>query len=87
MAEGARLESVFTGNRNVGSNPTPSAIIPKRTALRREFAARKREEFAALFTQPLQRARPPWPLHLDRRQSQAGFPVVFHDRSLRMFRR
>ena len=25
MAEGARLESVFTGNRNVGSNPTPSA--------------------------------------------------------------
>ena len=26
MAEGARLESVFTGNRNVGSNPTPSAI-------------------------------------------------------------
>ena len=28
MAEGARLESVFTGNRNVGSNPTPSAIAP-----------------------------------------------------------
>ena len=27
MAEGARLESVFTGNRNVGSNPTPSATI------------------------------------------------------------
>ena len=27
MAEGARLESVFTGNRNVGSNPTLSAII------------------------------------------------------------
>ena len=27
MAEGARLESVFTGNRNVGSNPTPSANI------------------------------------------------------------
>ena len=25
MVEGARLESVFTGNRNVGSNPTPSA--------------------------------------------------------------
>ena len=25
MAEGARLESVFTRNRNVGSNPTPSA--------------------------------------------------------------
>ena len=27
MAEGARLESVFTGNRNVGSNPTPSASV------------------------------------------------------------
>jgi hypothetical protein len=26
--EGARLESVFTGNRNVGSNPTPSANLP-----------------------------------------------------------
>ena len=26
MAEGARLESVYTGNRIVGSNPTPSAI-------------------------------------------------------------
>ncbi len=25
VAEGARLESVFAGNRNVGSNPTPSA--------------------------------------------------------------
>ena len=24
MAEGARLESVYTGNRIVGSNPTPS---------------------------------------------------------------
>ena len=28
VAEGARLESVFTGNRNVGSNPTPSAKTP-----------------------------------------------------------
>jgi hypothetical protein len=25
VAEGARLESVYTGNRIVGSNPTPSA--------------------------------------------------------------
>ena len=25
MAEGARLESVFAGNRNAGSNPAPSA--------------------------------------------------------------
>ena len=27
MAEGARLESVFRGNSNVGSNPTLSAIL------------------------------------------------------------
>ena len=27
MAEGARLESVFRGNSNVGSNPTLSASI------------------------------------------------------------
>ena len=26
-AEGARLESVYTGNRIVGSNPTPSASV------------------------------------------------------------
>src|SRR5579875_663967 len=28
VAEGARLESVFRGNSNVGSNPTLSAILP-----------------------------------------------------------
>src|SRR5580693_9515482 len=28
VAEGARLESVYTGNRIVGSNPTPSANRP-----------------------------------------------------------
>src|SRR2546421_8014253 len=28
VAEGARLESVYTGNRIVGSNPTPSARAP-----------------------------------------------------------
>jgi hypothetical protein len=27
VAEGARLESVYTGNRIVGSNPTPSATV------------------------------------------------------------
>ena len=31
MAEGARLESVFTGNRNAGSNPAPSAMLIKNT--------------------------------------------------------
>ena len=29
MAEGARLESVFRGNSNVGSNPTLSAMLLK----------------------------------------------------------
>jgi hypothetical protein len=37
VAEGARLESVYTGNRIVGSNPTPSAIA-------------KREELASNFS-------------------------------------
>ena len=31
MAEGARLESVFRGNSNVGSNPTLSAILESTT--------------------------------------------------------
>ena len=38
MAEGARLESVFTGNRNVGSNPTPSASSCKYGLLRWSIA-------------------------------------------------
>ena len=29
MVEGARLESVYAGNRIAGSNPAPSAIIQK----------------------------------------------------------
>ncbi len=29
MVEGARLESVFAGNRNEGSNPSPSAKVPR----------------------------------------------------------
>ena len=32
MAEGARLESVYAGNRIEGSNPSPSAIICLRVA-------------------------------------------------------
>jgi hypothetical protein len=35
VAEGARLESVFTGNRNVGSNPTPSATSEQNLGLGR----------------------------------------------------
>lgn len=34
MAEGARLESVYTGNRIVGSNPTPSAKPSQQPILR-----------------------------------------------------
>jgi hypothetical protein len=34
VAEGARLESVFRGNSNVGSNPTLSAILLKLNMLR-----------------------------------------------------
>jgi hypothetical protein len=30
VVEGARLESVYTGNRIVGSNPTPSATPSER---------------------------------------------------------
>jgi hypothetical protein len=35
VAEGARLESVFRGNSNVGSNPTLSAILLKTNNLLR----------------------------------------------------
>jgi hypothetical protein len=34
VAEGARLESVYTGNRIVGSNPTPSAKLTAAQTLR-----------------------------------------------------
>jgi hypothetical protein len=37
VAEGARLESVYTGNRIVGSNPTPSARASGATVLRSEL--------------------------------------------------
>ena len=41
MAEGARLESVYTGNRIVGSNPTPSATSEQKGhAGRSRFYAR-----------------------------------------------
>ena len=39
MAEGARLESVYTGNRIVGSNPTPSATA-RREELETKFLRR-----------------------------------------------
>jgi hypothetical protein len=39
VAEGARLESVYTGNRIVGSNPTPSASLLPKAVLRASRAA------------------------------------------------
>src|ERR1700675_3959744 len=50
VAEGARLESVWTGNRLVGSNPTLSAILLRAFALRRTGTpqvARSRMPFGA----------------------------------------
>ena len=39
MAEGARLESVFGGNSNVGSNPTLSAIVMGVVPIKVQIAA------------------------------------------------
>ena len=43
MAEGARLESVWAGNRLVGSNPTPSAnaLSSKINFLRKSFVSNR----------------------------------------------
>jgi murein L,D-transpeptidase YafK len=45
VAEGARLESVYTGNRIVGSNPTPSASPILKAVLRPSRAAVKASIF------------------------------------------
>ena len=37
MVEGARLESVFTGNRNAGSNPALSAKLTNNMLKARDF--------------------------------------------------
>ncbi len=49
MAEGARLESVFTGNRNVGSNPTPSASFYPNAFSCRSMPPAKRAGLALLY--------------------------------------
>src|ERR1700694_5255514 len=49
VAEGARLESVYTGNRIVGSNPTPSASVFEHDILRRLWTCTK----YPLITPPL----------------------------------
>ena len=54
MAEGARLESVFRGNSNLGSNPSLSAIepFPKRPKTpNKERNAKKIMSFKALCAQ------------------------------------
>lgn len=38
MVEGARLESVYTGNRIEGSNPSPSAKTVRPTILPNRFS-------------------------------------------------
>src|ERR1700749_4508002 len=48
VAEGARLESVYTGNRIVGSNPTPSAMAFPGVVLRRQIALPKAGIFGFL---------------------------------------
>ena len=49
MAEGARLESVYTGNRIVGSNPTPSAKSPVDQRLPTSISAHKMLDMAFLL--------------------------------------
>jgi hypothetical protein len=46
VAEGARLESVYTGNRIVGSNPTPSATVCSRLVLCHQVAPPKAGQLA-----------------------------------------
>jgi hypothetical protein len=59
VAEGARLESVYTGNRIVGSNPTPSASLTSATVrkgpLRRRLisALRSLRSPARYFIRPI----------------------------------
>ena len=50
VAEGARLESVYTGNRIVGSNPTPSASPPIRPCSQRFATSRVSEQEMGLST-------------------------------------
>jgi hypothetical protein len=49
VAEGARLESVYTGNRIVGSNPTPSARLPSSDQFRVERFLVRRRLIASIF--------------------------------------
>ena len=46
VAEGARLESVFRGNSNVGSNPTLSAILESITYRNSAILAGNRGQYS-----------------------------------------
>ena len=89
MAEGARLESVFRGNSNVGSNPTLSAST---CAEMREGARSKppendpRYEWWSNFAcnrAPLIRNLPPlfWTLHLFRIRNRPRLSPFYPPRS------
>ena len=58
MAEGARLESVYTGNRIVGSNPTPSARPLPQPVLWQGQTSFKSVEFGFLGAEPLYSDKP-----------------------------
>ena len=45
VVDGARLESVYTGDRIAGSNPAPSATCPRESAL----PIRLRPDFLVVF--------------------------------------
>ena len=58
VAEGARLESVYTGNRIVGSNPTPSARTYLEPVLRPQPKPVRGPCFGFLAGEPLDSDRP-----------------------------
>ena len=63
MAEGARLESVFRGNSNVGSNPTLSASsmlrVGARATILSSFADQRRHELGSSLAGRVNRAGQP----------------------------
>ncbi len=54
VAEGARLESVYTGNRIVGSNPTPSASLLLHAVVKRRGKASNQMPAQATLAQVFQ---------------------------------
>jgi hypothetical protein len=77
VAEGARLESVYTGNRIVGSNPTPSAsCLIRGSSLPSAIRHKKHqyigaiEHYFSLYTFVLIRHNPP---HICRQNCRSRF--------------